>query len=48
MHALGIVHRDLKPENIMVFEILKQVSYDEKNREINKIKIIDFGFANYL
>jgi serine/threonine protein kinase len=36
---LGIIHRDLKPENIMV-------SYE--NKEIDKIKIIDFGFANYL
>lgn len=39
MHNLGIVHRDLKPENIMV---------SSDNGHVNKIKIIDFGFANYL
>ena len=39
MHNLGIVHRDLKPENIMVSTL---------NDHVNKIKIIDFGFANYL
>ncbi len=39
MHNLGIVHRDLKPENIMVAF---------QNDHVEKIKIIDFGFANYL
>lgn len=39
MHNLGIIHRDLKPENIMV---------SMENDQIDKIKIIDFGFANYL
>lgn len=39
MHSFGIVHRDLKPENIMV---------STSNGHVDKIKIIDFGFANYL
>lgn len=41
IHSLGIVHRDLKPENIMI-------EYDEEEGKLGKIKIIDFGFANYL
>ena len=41
MHSLGVVHRDLKPENIMI-------EYNEQKKEIGKIKIIDFGFANHI
>jgi len=32
---VGIVHCDLKPENILL----------EDNRELQQLKIIDFGFA---
>lgn len=39
IHSIGIVHRDIKPENIMV--VLK-------DNAVSQIKIIDFGFANYL
>ncbi|CAD8121385.1 unnamed protein product [Paramecium sonneborni] len=39
IHSMGIVHRDIKPENIMI--VLNQNS-------IKQVKIIDFGFANYL
>lgn len=41
LHSFEIVHRDLKPENIMVV-------FDEEHQEISNIKVIDFGFANYL
>jgi serine/threonine protein kinase len=41
LHSFEIVHRDLKPENIMVV-------IDEDSQEISNIKIIDFGFSNYL
>ena len=37
IHASGIIHRDLKPENIMLDL--------NKDNEILKVKIIDFGFA---
>ena len=40
LHSFEIVHRDLKPENIMVVS-------NEKG-EVSNIKIIDFGFSNYL
>ena len=48
MNSLGIVHRDLKPENVMVFFIIKKVSYNESEQKIETVKIIDFGFSNYL
>jgi len=35
LHSVGIVHCDLKPENILL----------EDNRELQQLKIIDFGFA---
>jgi len=35
MHSVKVVHRDLKLENILID--------DAKN--VNEIKIIDFGFA---
>lgn len=38
LHSFEIVHRDLKPENIMVMG----------DKEAASIKIIDFGFSNYL
>lgn len=41
LHSLGLVHRDLKPENVMI-------EYNEQKKEIGKIKVIDFGFANHL
>lgn len=25
-----------------------QIEYDEKNNKLGRVKIIDFGFANYL
>lgn len=37
---LGLVHRDLKPENVMI------IMSKEKNM-VQKVKIIDFGFAVY-
>lgn len=33
MHSKGLSHRDIKPDNIMV------------NKDLKKIKIIDFGIA---
>jgi len=48
LHSLGIVHRDLKPENIMVDIFLIKVECGNQQGIPNKIKIIDFGFANYL
>ncbi|CAD8213388.1 unnamed protein product [Paramecium octaurelia] len=39
IQQMGIVHRDIKPENIMI--VLNQ-------NTIKQVKIIDFGFANYL
>lgn len=48
LHSLGIVHRDLKPENIMVLTIFTQIQYKSATKQIGKIKIIDFGFSNYL
>ncbi|KAM3139033.1 putative myosin light chain kinase 3 [Paramecium bursaria] len=41
IHSIGIVHRDLKPENIMIV-------LDESKQKIKHVKIIDFGFANFL
>lgn len=35
LHAQNIAHKDLKPENIML----------EKKRDINSLKLIDFGTA---
>lgn len=37
MHEKGVVHRDLKPENILL----------EKEKQLDSIKIIDFGLAAY-
>jgi serine/threonine-protein kinase len=48
MHSLGIVHRDLKPENVMVLYLISEVSYNESEQKIETVKIIDFGFSNYL
>ena len=36
--SLKVVHRDIKPENFLIF--------NEKGR--NKVKLIDFGFADYI
>ncbi|CDW78492.1 protein kinase domain containing protein [Stylonychia lemnae] len=35
---LGIVHADLKPDNILI-------DYDEQNKQLRSLKIIDFGSA---
>jgi serine/threonine protein kinase len=35
---MGIIHRDLKPENILV-------KVNKEKNEIEKVKLIDFGFA---
>lgn len=40
IHRKNILHRDIKPENIMI-------DLDPVTGEINKIKLIDFGFATY-
>ena len=40
LNALGLIHRDLKPENILVH---KRAEKDL----IERVKIIDFGFAIY-
>lgn len=48
LHSFEIVHRDLKPENIMVVLDNRQVVLDESTKEVMSIKIIDFGFSNYL
>ena len=45
---MGIVHRDLKPENIMVIVKLYQINLNASGNIDGVIKIIDFGFANYL
>lgn len=39
MHYFGILHRDLKPENLMM---------SDKNYEIAKLKIVDFGLCKIL
>jgi len=36
VHKTNIIHRDLKPENIMI---------TLSDKKINKVKLIDFGFA---
>ncbi|CAK72198.1 unnamed protein product (macronuclear) [Paramecium tetraurelia] len=41
IHSVGIVHRDLKPENIMIV-------LDATKKNVKQVKIIDFGFANFL
>lgn len=41
VHSVGIVHRDLKPENIMIV-------LDQAKKNVKYVKIIDFGFANFL
>ena len=41
LHSFEIVHRDLKPENIMIV-------LEKEGSEVENIKIIDFGFSNYL
>ncbi|CAD8046316.1 unnamed protein product [Paramecium primaurelia] len=41
VHSVGIVHRDLKPENIMIV-------LDTTKKNVKQVKIIDFGFANFL
>ncbi|CAD8065720.1 unnamed protein product [Paramecium sonneborni] len=41
VHSVGIVHRDLKPENIMIV-------LDQTTKIVKHVKIIDFGFANFL
>jgi serine/threonine protein kinase len=48
LHSLEIVHRDLKPENIMVDNPQMQILECSDSREIDLIKIIDFGFSDYL
>ena len=40
LHKNNILHRDLKPENIMI-------NTDLNTGDIQKIKLIDFGFATY-
>ena len=47
MHRMGIVHRDLKPENIMVISRVTKIDINHEKSQ-NRVKIIDFGFANYL
>ena len=37
IHKKGIMHRDLKPDNIML----------EKDKKLDQIKIIDFGFSRF-
>lgn len=39
--TLGIVHRDLKPDNIMLMD-----AKDRLSKPV--VKILDFGFANYV
>ena len=39
-HELGLIHRDLKPENVLV-------QVNKEKGHINRVKIIDFGFAVY-
>jgi serine/threonine protein kinase len=40
LHQKNILHRDLKPENILI-------QLHPKTGEIQKIKLIDFGFATF-
>jgi tRNA A-37 threonylcarbamoyl transferase component Bud32 len=40
IHKSNILHRDIKPENIMV-------EVNPTTKEIDKIKLIDFGFATF-
>jgi len=41
LHSVGIIHRDLKPENIMI-------TLSEKKDKVKEVKIIDFGFAQFV
>jgi len=41
LHNVGIIHRDLKPENIMI-------TLSEKKDKVKEVKIIDFGFAQFV
>lgn len=41
IHTVGIVHRDLKPENIMIV-------LDPVKQTVKQVKLIDFGFANFI
>ena len=42
LHSVGIMHRDIKPENIMI------TLSKEPQPKIKEIKIIDFGFAQFI
>jgi len=42
LHSVGIIHRDIKPENIMI------TLTKEAQPRVNEIKIIDFGFAQFI
>lgn len=47
INAMGLIHRDLKAENILVQMGLIQVHKREDKTLIERVKLIDFGFAVY-
>lgn len=52
LHNMEIIHRDLKPENIMVSYHRPEGEREGSPFKLakpkpEKVKIIDFGFANY-
>ena len=42
-HEMGVIHRDLKPENIMLLP-----AKDDENKQVELVKVCDFGIAKIL
>ena len=45
LNSLSLIHRDLKTENIMVVPRLIQIKLNKDKSMVERVKIIDFGFA---
>lgn len=39
-HARGLIHRDVKPDNVMII-----TREDDDGRQVENVKVLDFGFA---